>query len=157
RRREPSMIFSWLRKRRRHKLLAEPFPPEWSEYLETNVSVYPTLSESEQTKLRNLVRIFVAEKNWEGCGGLVITDEIRVTIAGQACLLILGYDDFCFERVKSVLVYPHGYVAPEETAIELGIVDSAGSARLGEAHYRGPVVMSWSDALAGGRTHRDGK
>jgi Mlc titration factor MtfA (ptsG expression regulator) len=151
------MIFTWLRNRRRRRLLAEPFPAEWRKYLEANVSAYPTLSETEQAKLRDRVRIFIAEKNWEGCGGLAITDEIKVTIAGQACLLILGYDDFCFERVKSILVYPHGYLAPQEAPNEIGIVDSAGSARLGEAHYRGPVVLSWSDALAGGRTHRDGK
>lgn len=154
--RNDSMIFSWLRNRRRRNILAEPFPTDWLKYLENNVSVYPSLYDSEKAKLRGTSRIFVAEKSWEGCGGLVMTDEIKVTIAAQACVLVLGYDDFYFEKVMSILVYPHGYLAPEGPD-EFGIVDSAGSARLGEAHFRGPVVLSWSDALAGGKTHRDGK
>lgn len=151
------MILSWLRDRRRRQLLAQPFPTEWLKYLEANVSGYATLTEAEQGRLRDMLRVFISEKNWEGCGGLAMTDEIQVTIAAQACFLALAHDDFYFEKVKSILVYPHGYVAPEETANEAGIVDSTGSARLGEAHFRGPVVLSWSDALAGGKTHRDGK
>jgi Mlc titration factor MtfA (ptsG expression regulator) len=151
------MILDWFRNRRRRQLLAEPFPPEWLKYLESNVSVYPTLSEAEQARLRDKVRIFIAEKTWEGCGGLPITDEIKVTIAAQACVLVLGYDNFYFEKLRTILVYPHGYVAPQETVNQAGIIDEGGSGRLGEAHYRGPVVLSWSDALAGGKTHRDGK
>lgn len=151
------MILSWLRDRRRRQVLAQPFPPEWLKYLSANVSGYATLSEPEQARLRDMLRIFISEKSWEGCGGLKMTDEIQVTIAAQACLLALAHDDFYFEKVKSILVYPHGYVAPADTAGQLGIVDSAGSARLGEAHFRGPVVLSWSDALAGGQTHHDGR
>src|SRR5262245_18042092 len=151
------MILSWLRNRRRRKIVAEPFPPACLKYLEVNISAYAKLSEAEQTKLRDKLRILIAEKNWEGCGGRQITDEIKVTIAARACLLVLGYDDFYFDKVRSILVYPHGYVAPDEAMGALGIVDHQGEARLGEAHYRGPVVLSWSDALAGGRTHRDGK
>jgi Mlc titration factor MtfA (ptsG expression regulator) len=137
--------------------VAGPFPPAWGKYLTANVSAYAHLSEPEQAKLRDRLRVFIAEKTWEGCGGLTITDEIKVTIAAQACLLVLGLDDFYFERVRTVLVYPHGYLAPPEPEGEPGIVDEADSVRLGEAHYRGPVVLSWSDALAGGKTHRDGR
>jgi Mlc titration factor MtfA (ptsG expression regulator) len=151
------MILTWLRNRRRRQLLATPFPAEWLQYLRSNVSTYTTLSEAEQAKLRDMLRVFIAEKTWEGCGGLRMTDEIKVTIAAQACLLVLGYDDFYFEKLRTILVYPHGYVAPQETVNQAGIVDASGSARLGEAHYRGPIVLSWSDALAGGKTHRDGK
>src|SRR6516162_8906369 len=82
----PVMIFSWLRNRRRRKLLARPFPAAWLEYLNKNVAHYRFLSPAEQAKLRDDLRIFVAEKNWEGCGGLAMTDEVRVTIAAQACL-----------------------------------------------------------------------
>ena len=83
------MIFSWLRKRRRRRLLSQPFPPEWLHYLEHNVLHYRYLSTAEQARLRDDLRILVAEKNWEGCGGLRMTDEIKVTIAAQACLLVL--------------------------------------------------------------------
>lgn len=152
-----SMLLSWLRNRRRRRLLAGPFPPEWRKYLEVNVSAYAMLTDAERARLHDLIRIFIAEKSWEGCGGLTINDEIRVTIAAMACVLVIGYDDFHYDRLHTILIYPHGYVAPDDASSNLGIVDHQGEGRLGEAHYGGPVVLSWSDSLAGGRTQHDGK
>ena len=100
------MILRWLRNRRRRKLLESPFLPVWLDYLRGNVAHYRFLSDVEQAKLRDDVRIFVAEKHWEGCGGLAMTEEIQVTIAAQACLLVLAFEHNYFERVQSVLVYP---------------------------------------------------
>src|SRR5262249_17337232 len=71
------MIFSWLRRRRRRKLLSRPFPGEWLRYLQQNVTHYNFLSAGEQAKLRDDLRVFIAEKNWEGCGGLRMTDEVK--------------------------------------------------------------------------------
>src|SRR4051812_15468234 len=84
------MLLAWLRHRRRRALLAHPFPAEWEAYLYKNVAHYRHLADAEKARLRDDVRVFVAEKHWEGCGGLSMTDEIRVTIAAQACLLVLG-------------------------------------------------------------------
>src|SRR5262245_31198829 len=107
------MIFTWLRRRRRQRILAQPFSAEWLTYLQKNVAHYRHLTEAEQARLRDDVRIFVAEKHWEGCGGLSMTDEIRVTIAAQAMLLVLGLEHNYFDRVQSILVYPHGYRGAE--------------------------------------------
>ena len=71
------MLFWWLRRRRRAKLLKSPFPEEWLGYLERNVPLYSRLNEYERIKLLNDLRILVAEKQWEGCGGLVMTDEVK--------------------------------------------------------------------------------
>ena len=136
------MIFSWLRNRRRRKLLARPFPAAWLEYLNKNVAHYRFLSPAEQAKLRDDLRIFVAEKNWEGCGGLAMTDEIKVSVAAQACLLVLGMEHNYFDRVLSILVYPRGYRDPTETYGRDGLIHR-GQARLGESWYRGPVVLAW--------------
>lgn len=144
------MLFSWLKTRRRRKLLAEPFPPAWLDYLHNNVAHYRYLTDAEQARLRDDLRIFLAEKNWEGCGGLTMTDEIRVTIAAQACLLVLGMEHNYFDRVQSILVYPHGY-RPIEDSGHGGLVPEHPSARLGEAWYRGPVILSWSDIRHEGR------
>jgi MtfA peptidase len=144
------MLFSWWKRRRRRRLLASPFPREWLAHLERNVVHYRYLSAEEQSRLRDDLRVFVAEKNWEGCGGLRMTDEIRVTVAAHACLLTLGLSPDLFERVQSVLVYPSGYRAPESVD-RLGLVDQDGEARLGEAHYRGPVVLSWDEVRHDGR------
>ena len=75
------MLFAWLRRRRRRRLLAEPFPAGWEDALRQNVAYFAYYTGAEQWRLRDDLRIFVAEKHWEGCGGLVMTDEIRVTIA----------------------------------------------------------------------------
>ena len=78
------MFTSWLRRHRREKLLSGPFPPEWLTFLQTNVRHYRYLSEPEKRSLRDDLRIFRAEKHWEGCAGLVLTDEMKVTISAQA-------------------------------------------------------------------------
>ena len=150
------MAAGWLRNRKRRKLLARPFPGAWHDLLEQNVLLYRRLTEEEKAKLRDDLRIFVAEKNWEGCGGLSLTDEIQVTIAGQMAILVLGFARQYFDRVQSILVYPDAYVAPDKTEMEAGIVLEGDSAREGEAWYRGPVVLSWPDALAGGRGENGG-
>jgi len=139
------MLFYWLRQRRRRKLLAQPFPPEWLAYLQANVALYRFLSETEQARLRADLRVFLAEKDWVGCGGLEMTDEIKVTIAALACLLLLAIEHDYFSRVQSILVYPGGYRAPEQEGIGDNAVLVSESPRLGEAHYRGPVILSWDE------------
>jgi Mlc titration factor MtfA (ptsG expression regulator) len=150
------MIFDWLQRRRRRKILATPFPRDWQDYLHHNVAHYRYLTAREQAKLRDDLRIFIAEKNWEGCGGLVMTEEIQVTVAAHACLLVLALEHNYFDRVRSILVYPHGYRADGERLGRDGLVHAGGEGRLGEAWYRGPVVLSWSDVRAEGRNPRLG-
>jgi Mlc titration factor MtfA (ptsG expression regulator) len=138
------MIFSWLRARRRKKLLATPFPEQWLPYLERNLAQYRYLSRDEQQRLRDNLRVFVAEKNWEGCNGLTVTDEMRVTIAAHACLMTLGLDGDPFGGLQSVLIYPSGYAVPQERWLE-GWSISGIVGREGESWYRGPVVLSWDN------------
>ena len=150
------MLFSWLKKRRRRRLLAAPFPAEWLSFLNHNVAVYRLLTEAEQARLRDDLRVFVAEKSWEGCGGLTVTDEIRVTIAAQACLLLLGIEHDYFSRVLTILVYPGAYRSPEGDLGPAGVVHED-TGRLGEAWYRGPVILSWDAVRGGGQDHHDGQ
>ena len=150
------MIFSWLRERRRRSLRSGPFPEPWREALEQNVRDYRDLGQDEQATVRRYVQVFAAEKHWEGCGGLTITDEVRVTIAAQVGILVLGLGDQYFDHVLSILIYPAAYVAPGAATSSGAGVAEADSARLGEAWYRGPVVLSWTDVLAGGRRRTHG-
>jgi hypothetical protein len=138
------MILSWLRQRRRKKILGMPFPAGWLAFLAKNVEHYRLLTPDEQARLRDNLRIFVAEKNWEGCAGLKVTDEMKVTIAGQACLMALGLEGDPFAGVLSILIYPTGYAVPQERSYE-GWSIAGDVARLGEAWYRGPVILSWAD------------
>src|SRR2546421_13010855 len=128
------MIFSWLKENRRRQILAKPFPPEWLSYLRQNVVHYSWLTEAEQAKLRDYLRIFVAEKRWEGCGGLEVSDEMKVTIAALACLPALGLDIDSFNRVPTILVYPRGFQIPSKYHGTDGIFE--GRAAAGQAAYR---------------------
>ena len=139
------MLFSWLKNRRRRKILAEEFPEAWLTVLREQVGHYLVLDEAQQRKLRNAVQIMLAEKAWEGCRGLDLTEARRVVIAALAAVLILGFDDFYFDNVQSILVYPNEYVVKEEHALAGGATVEEESDRLGEAHYRGPVVLSWAE------------
>lgn len=150
------MVFGWIRRQRRRRLIAQVFPDAWRQFLATNFAQYAWLTEEERQRLHGLAQVLVAEKNWEGCNGLTMTDEIRVTIAGQAALLAIALKDEYFDPVLSVLVYPSGYVARETRHQPGGVVVETNSPRLGEAWEGGTVVLSWPDVLESGRVPDDG-
>lgn len=140
------MVFTRFRRWRRRRLLARPFPAEWLPYLE-QLEHYRRLGQSEQSRLRDDLRVFIAEKNWEGCGGLDLNDEIRVTIAAFACMLLLGLEHDYFSGVQSILVYPSEFVVPVREPIGPTVLEGE-SFHLGEAWYRGPVILSWDEIAA---------
>lgn len=146
-------MFSWFRNRRRKKILAQRFPEPWSLHLQRNVRLTWEMSASEMESLHGRIGIFVAEKHWEGCDGLQLTEEIKVTIAAQACLMLLGVNDYYFDNVKSVLVYPRAF----HRSVEDGVTAGNSQHRAGEAWQGGPIILSWQDSLAGGRNEDDGQ
>lgn len=151
-------MLHWLRERRRKKLLSTPFPRDWEAYLLQNVAHYRWLDGRERQRLRDLVRVFVAEKHWEGCGGLAVTDEVRITIAAHACLLVLGLPHELYRNVQSILVYPSTVVAPPRPlgAFEVPLKPVEGPLPLlGEAQLRGPVILVWDAVRRAGR-HPEG-
>lgn len=147
-------MFSWFADRRRKKLIQEPFPPVWEEIIQRNVAHYGMLDEVERARLRALIQVFIAEKYWEGCGGLDLTDEIRVTVSAQACLLLLGLPHNYYQNVETIIVYPSTVVPPQrkpgffETALA-PLEDS--HPIIGQAFQQGPVIIIWDAALHGGR------
>lgn len=151
------MIFRWLRERRRRRTRARPVPPEWTRWLEARVPYVARLSPERRAELLGHVHVFLDEKRFEGCGGLDVTDEMRVTIAAQACLLLLGRETDCFPDVHTVLVYPAAYVAPSVQRLPDGTVVEGGHVRLGEAWHRGEVVLSWGDVVTGAANPADGR
>ena len=97
-------MFHWLRDHHRAEARKRQFPSEWEAFLRANVSHYCVLNEAERAELCAMIQVFVEEKHWEGCGGLDLTDEIRVTIAAQACLLQLGLPHDYYRNVESILI-----------------------------------------------------
>jgi Mlc titration factor MtfA (ptsG expression regulator) len=137
----------FLRKRRRRRLLAEPISPIWRRTLQEHLAHYRFLGPAQRAKLEDAARIIEAETYWEGCGGLALDDRMRILIAANAALLVLENDAGHFESVTSVLVYPAGVIVPESHRGN-GIV-AGQTPILGQASFRGPIILSWSDALYG--------
>jgi Mlc titration factor MtfA (ptsG expression regulator)/Tfp pilus assembly protein PilF len=152
------VVFGWFRSGRRKRLLAQPLPEQWRACLTRNVAIYSRLSPGQQRKLVDAARIIAAERRFVGCKGLEITDEIKLTIAAQAALLLLGEDGYYFERVTSFLVYPYKMILPahgvrpssEEDDFDERVI-------LGQAFQQGEIILSWPDVLHGGRVADDGE
>jgi Mlc titration factor MtfA (ptsG expression regulator)/Flp pilus assembly protein TadD len=149
------MFGSLFKNRRRRQLLARPLPDEWRKLIERNVAAYSLLPEEQQRRLVDAARIMIEERQFEGCRGLVMTDEVRLTIAAQAALLLLGEEGYYFDRVPSVLVYPSAYVREHSLGWQ-GPVD-AEAELLGESWHRGSIILSWPAVLSGGRDPHDGQ
>jgi Mlc titration factor MtfA (ptsG expression regulator) len=131
------------RRLKRKQLLDQPFPPEWEEILERNVALYRYLPDPLKKELHGHINVFLGEKNFEGCGGLKITDEIRVTIAAQACILLLNRaKPTYYPTLYSILVYPSAYVAKKVTVEGMQHTEEM-SVRGGESWTRGEVVLAW--------------
>jgi len=153
-------MFEWWRERRREKLLEQPFRALDSAVLERNVKHYQRLDPAAQQRLRELVQVFVAEKRWEGCGGLDLTDEMKITIAAQACLLVLELPHRLYENVESILVYPSTVLRPAQPVGVFvrpqGFIAGGPIALYGEAHAGGPVVLAWDRVLRDGTQRHSG-
>jgi MtfA peptidase len=134
-----------LKKRRREKLRQPPLPQSWITVLETNVPLYNRLPPADQAELHGHIQIFLAEKLFEGCRGLEITDEIRLTIAAQACILLLHRQTDYYPSLTSILVHPQAYRATHRQHIGSGVIIEGDEIRLGESWHRGSVVLSWED------------
>ena len=136
------------RHRQRRHVLARPFPGEWAEIVEKNLPPYLKLSAEMQRQIQQYTKEFLYDKSFEGCGGLVLDDEIRVTIASQASLLLLNRKVRCYPKLCSVLVYPSAYVVKKE--------NDEKSVRLGESWKSGAVVLAWDSVKHGAANFADG-
>ncbi len=136
------------RPRPRREQPPEFLPREWRPCLKANVAHYRLLRKAERRRFRDDVAEFIAGKDWEGCRGLTVTDEMCVTVAAQACLMLLGREHDCFGRVRCILLYPSAFRIKDERWEEAGFDPFAAA---GQAVHAGPVILSWDAVLAQGR------
>jgi Mlc titration factor MtfA (ptsG expression regulator) len=142
---------------RRKRLTARPFPADWRRILRRRVPLVARLPVPLQQRLKAYVQVFLADKAFIGCQGQAIDDEVRVTIAAQACMLLLGQDKGeVFPALRQVLVYPAGFVVQRTEPSPGGVQPSQAQVLAGESWQQGQVILSWPDVLAGAADPDDG-
>jgi Mlc titration factor MtfA (ptsG expression regulator) len=134
------MVLDWWKRRRRRRILQTPAPADWIELLPAAVRWYAHWDATIRGKFLDDIRIFIAERNWEGCNGLEVSEKIQVFIAAQAAMMLVGIQNYCFDGIQTILIYPGAF---QHESRHGPIVSS--EERIGEAWHRGPILLSWAD------------
>jgi Mlc titration factor MtfA (ptsG expression regulator) len=136
---------------------AVAFPAAWRKILQRRVPLVRRLPAHLQMQLKKNMQVFIAEKSFLGCAGLRITEEMRVVIAAQACLLILNRATDYFANVRQVLVYPGAFFVNRTSMDGSGIQQENRHALAGESWSQGQVILSWQDTMEGAAVPDDGR
>lgn len=139
------------------KAIAAPFPNQWVAIVERNIAVYRNLPMPLRLQLRKLIKKFLYQKHFSGAGGLEITDEIRVTIAAEACMLLLNRNTGVYPSLRYIIVYPSAFVVERSQGGADGIVSEGRKGLLGESWSNGKVILAWDNVLHGSRNFVDGQ
>ena len=145
----------WWRQRQRAARMVQPLGPDSRQIIARNVPAARRLPTELRTRLDGLVGSFLAEKEFVGCNGLVVTEEIRVTIAALACLLVLGRRGH-YDELHSILVYPTAFWVEDEVEDEAGVVEQRRRILSGEAWEASRIILSWEDVTEGAQAPGEG-
>jgi hypothetical protein len=124
-----------------------PFPADWREFLNASSAVYRRMPEDLRKRLEPVVRAFLRDIRFVGCNGLAVTDEMRVLIATQACMLIVARNPDAYRDLISVLLYPEEFVVNRRDEDEAGVVTEFEDVLSGESHDTSRIVLSWRDII----------
>ncbi len=139
------------------RVLARPIAPQWQAILTRNVPIYARMSGDLRHQLDKLVQQFLYQKKFVGCGGLEMDDEMRLTIAGQACLLLLNRPSRVYPDLHTILVYPSAFLVPRKQVDAAGVVTEERQDLLGESWGDGRVILSWDHVRRGAGDWSDGQ
>jgi MtfA peptidase len=143
----------WWRQRRRLAAAGAPFPTHWQSWLRSRTSVYQRVPAQLRERLHQLIQIFVHEKTFVGCNGLVVTEEMRVVIAAYACLLVVNRRDVprahFYDELFSILVYPSPFIVPHSQRDTHGVVTEGTRVLSGQAWDARRIILSWQDIEEG--------
>lgn len=141
----------------RRGVRARPFKKQWRQILQKRVPYFRYMPTDLQLQLKGHIQVFLDEKEFVGCEGVVITDEIKVTIAAQACLLILNRKTDYYPKLQTILVYPDNFIKRHQTQQPGGVVKDKTSVLAGESWEFGRVVLSWNESKRGADIPNDGQ
>lgn len=150
------LVHPVLIKQRRNRLKNRPFPPLWNAVIENNLPIYLRLSPAERRRLQGHIQVFLAEKQFIGCSGLQVTEEMRLIVAAISCLLLLNERGEYFPKLRSILIYPGAYFVNQTASVGGYVVEERREARLGESWTNDQVVLSWEQVKHDTGNWRDG-
>jgi Mlc titration factor MtfA (ptsG expression regulator) len=142
---------------RLQRALKRPMPTAFIAILQRNIPIYPRMAPALQEQLHKLVQQFLHQKKFVGCEGLAVDDEMRVTIAALACLLLLNRPTRVYPGLHAVLLYPSAFLVPRNQVDAAGVVTETRQDLLGESWGDGRVVLSWDHVRRGAHDWTDGQ
>jgi MtfA peptidase len=143
-----------LKQRRRERIMASSLTPEQRATVERLVPLVRRLPASIRASLEGKINLFLDQITFRGQNGLEVTDDMRLSIAAQACLLIVN-SPVWYDTLRNVLIYPSAFLT-NRNKHDGQFVHESSHATLGESWARGPVILSWDHALHGGLDAEDG-
>jgi Mlc titration factor MtfA (ptsG expression regulator) len=141
---------------RRNQIRNRPFPDAWRKILRQRVPYFRRLPADIQLQLKRHIQVFIAEKVFVGCNGISVTDDMRVTIAAHACLLILNRPTDYYPSLRQILIYPGPFIVDKAEADSAGVIHHQRRVLTGESWSQGQVILSWEDAVEDAATIDDG-
>jgi len=145
----------WIQQQR-NRISSQPFPKEWRTILKKNVPYFYSMPADIQLQLKQHVLVFLNEKQFYGFEGVEINDEIKVTIAAQACLLLLNRKTNYYPKLKSIYVYPAAFITTHSSKDSAGVMQNKPRVLSGESWELGKVILSWKDSKQGAQVFNDG-
>ena len=142
-------MIGWLRER--FGSTPPIFDAAWDPLLRDEFSHWNALTPSELERMRMLVARFVQETDWEAARGMDLTEQVKVVIAAQACMLLLGLEIDEYFDVSSVIVHRSTVMLHGSHRGAAGTMSDAPQRLAGQATPRGPVVLSWTAVRRGAR------
>lgn len=140
-----------------HKLKNAPFPENWMLYVRRTLPFYSAMPADLQNELLLHIKQFLFNKKFVGCAGLVVTEEMRVTVAACACLLLLNRPTTGFAKVKWIYLYPAEFIVRHTVKDAAGVVSKQRNVLLGEAWDHGRIILSWDSVRKGVYDFNDGR
>jgi Mlc titration factor MtfA (ptsG expression regulator) len=152
-----TIVKPYWRAHQRSKVKSMPFKKEWRKIIQKRMPYFRQMPADLQLQLKDHIQVFLAEKNFIGCNGVKITDEIKITIAAQACLLILNRKTDYYGKLQTILVYPRAFIKEQQNINSDGVQYTNTQALAGESWDFGKVVLSWQDTVDGAQIPDDGR
>jgi Mlc titration factor MtfA (ptsG expression regulator) len=142
----PLLVFLIMRYRLR-RALAQAFPPAYLKIIRKHIPAYVHMPTALQMQLKHHIKQFLHQKNFVGCAGLIVSDEMRIVIAAKACLLLLNRPSAVYGKLTHILIYPSAFLVPQKQHDSNGLIIEHTDTLAGQSWGDGRVLLAWDEIL----------